>query len=512
MSLGDKTMKNLSIRYRIIIWFSLAMVLATVSTFLLVRIISSSVMQKTIRGYLISAVEANTDELIYHENGQSDDETEQRWQQDQKDIFINYKNGYLQIDEDFLEEMNDVESGLYQEDGTMLYGRNPIARSMESAAFTGSRIYRIDVEDQGYFVYDRKLVGEELDGLWIRGVVPLTQETTQIAEITRSTVLFLPVLIIAAAVSGYFAARGILKPIQEIDKAASEISSGTDLKKRLKIKKGRDEVYQLTVTMNGMLDRLEESFESERRFASDASHELRTPVSVIMAQTELILEKERSKEEYQSAFEVIRRQGRRMQTLVSDMLDYTRLEQCIGDYPMEPLNLSALAETVCTDMKLVVYKGITLQSSIEPDLTVNGNSMLLTRMLQNLIDNAYKYGRPDGHIRVVLEWTGMGDTKDQPQDRMIKSESMKGGGMDRIVSKKEAGIRLSVADDGMGISDENQKLIFKRFFRGDKSRSNKDSKGNGLGLSMVEKIVNMHGAEIVVESVEGIGSKFIILL
>lgn len=473
-------MKRLSIRYRITVYFSVAMILITALSFLLVRVISASVMQKTIRGYLISAVDANIDKLVYCDLSQGESEKKK----DANDIFLRYGDGFLQIDDGFLDVINDVESALYQQDGTMLYGKNPIARDMENATFSGSRIYRINVRGAAFFVYDRKLVGKELDGLWIRGIVPLTQEAQQLSEITRITLVFLPFLILVAIVTSLMVATGILQPIQEIEQAAADISKGTDLKKRLTLGAGKDEVHKLAITFNAMLNRLEESFEAERRFTSDASHELRTPVAVILAQTELVLEKGRSKEEYQEALAVIRRQSIRMHALINDMLDYTRLERQTDEYPMEPLNLSELVETICGDMKVVERCGIALRKQVESDLAVTGNRMLLTRMLLNLMDNAYKYGREGGYVEVVLE-------RESSDDDTQK-------------------ISLSVADNGIGIPEENQRRIFDRFFRGDHSRTRQNPavSGNGLGLSMVKKIAELHGAEITLESREGIGSKF----
>jgi len=467
-----------SIRSRIIWLFTLAMIAAASGTFLLVMMISRMVLQRTLRSYLVSAVEASTDDLVF-ENGSI---SEAELKDHPHDIFLEYKNGYLQIDEDFLDTMHNVESALYGEDGAMLYGKNPLAGTEEDMPFEGTRVYRAGTGSSSCYIYDRRLEVDGTDDLWIRGVVLLTEESGQIRDIAMGTIVFLPLLFLAAVMLGYLASRGILRPIRNMERSASEITSGTDLKKRLELGKGKDEVYVLGRTMNSMLDRLEDSFEAERRFASDASHELRTPVAVILAQSELALEKERSADEYRSALEVIRRQGGRMQTLVGDMLDYTRLEQRIDRYPMEELDLSALILTVCEEMRLIGYKHIDLTWDIVPDIHMQGNVSLLTRMTQNLIDNAYRYGKENGHIKVSLHRT----------------------------SPKEKDAELTVSDDGCGIAPEDLEHIFERFYRGDRSRSG--VKGNGLGLSMVKKIAEIHGAEVTVKSVPGKGSTFSVLI
>ena len=228
-----------------------------------------------------------------------------------------------------------------------------------------------------------------------------------------------------------------------------------------------------------MISRLDDSFEAEKRFISDASHELRTPMSVIMAQTELTLEQDRSNEEYKSAIEVINRQGGRMNTLIDTLLDYTRLEQRADEYQMMPIDLSELVTDLCQDMKLIKLKDITLEYDAEPGITVSGHKVLLTRMLQNLIDNAYKYGKDNGNI-----WVSLKDNKDN--------------------------VVLSVKDNGIGISEKGVDKIFDRFYREDSSRTHQKrmAYGYGLGLSMVKKIVEMHDANIRVISEEGQGSEF----
>ena len=205
-------------------------------------------------------------------------------------------------------------------------------------------------------------------------------------------------------------------------------------------------------------------------------------MSVIMAQTELTLEKDRSPEEYKTAVEVINRQGLRMNTLIDTLLDYTRLEQRADEYDMVPIDLSEIVSSLCEDMKLIKLKDIELSYECEPHIEVKGNHMLISRALQNLIDNAYKYGNDSGHIWVKLY-----------------SEDFK--------------IVLSVKDDGIGISEKSVGKIFDRFYREDTSRTHKSrmSYGYGLGLSMVKKIVEMHNADITVESTEGIGSEFKII-
>ena len=128
-------------------------------------------------------------------------------------------------------------------------------------------------------------------------------------------------------------------------------------KKRIELGAGNDELHQLADSFNDMFDKLDRSFEAERQFTSDASHELRTPVSVIAAQCELSLEKPRSPEEYEEALRIIQRQSRKMSRLIGDMLEFTRLEVSLDRYRKENFNFTGLVESVCTDMALIRGEG-----------------------------------------------------------------------------------------------------------------------------------------------------------
>jgi signal transduction histidine kinase len=156
------------------------------------------------------------------------------------------------------------------------------------------------------------------------------------------------------------------------------------------------------------------------------------------------------------------------------MLAFTRLERATDRYPMQSLDLSALVRDACEDLSLIREKGITLTAGIADGVTVRGNPELLSRLLTNLVGNAYRYGRADGHIRVDLS-TADGDAL------------------------------LRVTDDGIGISEDDRTKIFDRFYQADPSRSDA---GSGLGLAMASEIARFHGGSLSVESRLGEGSVF----
>ena len=463
-------MRKLSIRSRILLLFAGAMMIAMALTFLLVYIVSASVMKKTLSDYLMSAVDTNVDKLVFL----TAEEAREEKARDTNDLFVDYKDGVLQIDDDFLEILNDVESALYTGEGDLLYGDNSLSREMAGEAFTVSRLYEKEILGARYVVYDRKFVGKKLNGLWIRGIVPLTRQEEQLAQITKSVLAFLPVMLLVVVLGSVLAAMGILGPVRRMEQTAAAIVDGEDLNRRIETGKNKDELYSLAVSFNAMFDRLQQSFARERQFTSDASHELRTPLAVIAAQTEYVTAKDRSNDEYREAFAVVGRQAKRMQRLISDMLDLSRIAQGQKRYPVAEADLSAIVTTVCEDMKRIAYNNIVITADVAENVQINGNPDLLERLLVNLLDNAYKYGRTDGHTHVVLAET-------------------------------DETVHLQVQDDGIGIPDQAKEKIFDRFYREEESRS---GGGYGLGLSLVAEIVHFHGGEIHVESQKGAGSCF----
>ncbi|MDO4409161.1 MAG: ATP-binding protein [Eubacteriales bacterium] len=491
-----------SITTNITIWFSIVLVVIVVLTFRIFWFVSASILQKTIREYLYSSVEENCDKIRFLSSRENADPY------DLDDFYIRYGEGWMEVDDDFVDTINDVHSALYTTDGTMLYGKNPIARDIGLQQFKDSRIYEYrTASNQRYYVYDRKLNSKNMEGLWIRGIVSLSSEEKQLNDIFRSAMIYIPILLAAGVIVSYVTVRGSMAPIRRIEQVTSEITRGDDLKRRIDIGDVARELYDLAASFNNMLDRLGHSFEAEHQFTSDASHELRTPTSVIMAQTEFALDRERTAEEYRSALIVIARQGRRMNALIKDMLDYTRLELRPGNYPMERLDLSGLTESTAEDMAMIGLKNIHMKTEIEQGVFVRGNRLLLERVVQNLVDNAYKYGKENGHIMVRL----MHLPKDTDH-AAAKPQGFLMGGFREIredSGETERDIVLMVEDDGNGIPEEEQERIFERFYRGDPSRNASGiAYGTGLGLSMVKKIAEIHGAVIKVKSAVGEGTIF----
>ncbi|RGC16051.1 sensor histidine kinase [[Clostridium] innocuum] len=461
-------MRGLSIRAKITLWFALAMSALAALTLGCVWMISDNVVQKNIKDSLVEMVSDNVDEVEYYSNKEDANPDGDR------DIYIRYKNGYLEIDDDYLDQMNGIYTTLYKEDYELLYGENPIAQATGDVAFADHKLQTLRYKGTTYYVYDRSLKGEGMEDLWLRGIVSRSQGARWMDAIVILSMWLIPLLILLALFGGYFLAGRFLRPIQQMIQAASGIQQGQDLKKRIELKKGQDELHQLADTFNGMMDRLEASFQAEKQFTSDMSHELRTPVAVILSQCELLLEEEQDKDAYADALRLIQRQGKKMSVLINDMLMMTRMEQRRESIRMMQLDYSSLCASVCEDLRLIREKNIELSWQLEEGVTIVGNKELLQRLLVNLITNAYRYGKEHGHIQVELKQT-------------------------------QTEVRLSVADDGRGIAQEQLAHIWQRFYQADASRS---KQGSGLGLAMVQEIAQLHHGCMKVESVQGKGSCF----
>ncbi len=463
-------MKKLSIRFKITLWFGIVLVMITAAMSAAILYISSSVLSDTIRDELVLTVESNADEVDFrtHEALHDDDHVESGYR------YLEYNGGYLEIDDGFLDSRNGVYCAVYAEDGSLVYGENPIAYATAELNYTDGYISSVPYEGIKYFVYDKLLELSYGQKLWLRGSVSAESGSSQISNIIRLTLLLLPTLVVIAIVGGYLIAGGALRPVKKIAEATADIERGSDLKKRIEIGEGSDEIHVLADSVNSMIARLDKSFESEKRFSSDVSHELRTPVSVISAQCEYTLEKPREADEYEDALRVISRQTDKMSKMISDMLDFTRLETKSDRYAKTEVNFSELVELACMDYSRIKQKNISLESSVEDGIMVTGNYELLQRLVNNLISNAFRYGRENGWTKVTLS----SDT-----DKAY----------------------LCVADNGIGIKSEDTDKIFERFYQADSSRS---SGGTGLGLALAREIAEFHFGKLSVSSRIGEGSEF----
>lgn len=461
-------MRRLSIKIRITLWFAILILLLSAIAFSLILMINNTVLQSDVRDTLLHIVTYNSYEIEYQDHINDEELSD-------GDQYLRLNNGFLEIDDDFLTFFSEVHTALYDQEGQLLYGET--IETEEPLPFADGVTRTYEVRGERYYLYDCRVQDPNLSSLWLRGAISARKGTTLLSRMVKLSLYLLPLLSLLTILGGYLLARRALRPVEEIRHSADSIREGKDLKQRIPSSDANDELHHLSLSFNSMFDRLEDAFASERRFTQDASHELRTPLAVIRTECEYALDRPRTSEEYVESLQVIDRQSRRMNALVSDLLFSARARRMHpADFSSVPF--SAIVSDACTTGIRLQEKNITLTCSVEPNITVRGNADMLQRIVLNLISNAYRYGKPDGTILVSLY-------------------------------KTDGAVILSVKDDGIGISAEHLPHLFERFYRADVSRS---SEGSGLGLHLVREIAELHQGEVSVTSVVGIGSEFIVRL
>ena len=476
-------MKNMTIRLKTTLWFIIILTIMVSLTYFVFYSVSERVVRNIIQEDVEDIVDLNVDEIIFHKTMAGYDKP------GRTSLEVRYKDGYLEIDDDFVSLMSGVVTGLYDGNGELIYGKNPIPRDSSHLTFQDGVIQTVLSGPDKFYVYDRHLKRTAGEDLWLRGVVDQDQREGEVSEILRMSLLLLPLLILIAALGGYFIVRRSLAPISQITETAGKISGGSDLKMRIEENGGDDEVQQLARSFNEMIERLEESFESEKQFTSDVSHELRTPLSVILSQCELSLGDDLTEEEARNALQVVQRQGNQMKDMIDDMLTYTRIDRQHERYPFDTVNFSDIVRNICEEIREIGEKDITIETNIQDDVMLHGSDKMLARMVVNLVNNAIKYGKEEGHVCVSL----------QEGEAFADAKAGTPAGSREVI--------LCVEDDGIGIEAEQIGKIFDRFYQADPART--DS-GIGLGLSMVREIVEKHNGRIEVESTPGEGSAFTI--
>ncbi|HKY19807.1 MAG TPA: ATP-binding protein [Vicinamibacterales bacterium] len=278
---------------------------------------------------------------------------------------------------------------------------------------------------------------------------------------------------------GWFVAGRALAPIKRISRAARAMSAG-NLSARIAVERTESELEQVASTLNEAFDRLHLAVEQERRFTADASHELRTPISVLRAETEWALDRDRTPRQYKDALTVCRRAAMRMQDAVERMLALVRAETIEDVREAAPVHINAVVTGVLEWLAPVAQeRGVRLTASGDL-LTVTGDAEQLREALNNIVANAILYNKPGGSVTIATHLSG-------------------------------ASGRIEVVDTGIGIPADAIPHIFDRFFRVDKARS-REVGGSGLGLSIARAIFVAHGGDITCTSETGTGSVFVISL
>ena len=306
-----------------------------------------------------------------------------------------------------------------------------------------------------------------------------------------------PLALMVASLGGQFLANKALKPVDNITQTARMITS-QNLNQRIKPPKVKDEISRLTETFNEMISRLDQSFSQVKQFTTDASHELKTPLTILKGEVEVTLRKERTSHEYQQTLRSNLEEINRMSQIVEDLLLLSRADSGELRLNKEEVNLTEILHEVVNQMNMLAQsKNLRIEASNHHgDIQIFGDALRIRELFLNLIENGIKYTEEGGSIHISLN-------KESPL-----SEKNLSNRPDRGQAKF---VKIIISDTGIGIAQEDQQKIFDRFFRVDKARS-REQGGSGLGLSICKWIVEAHQGDIKVESEVGRGSSFIIKL
>ncbi len=441
----------LSVKMRMTLWFTLMVLLMAAMVLVFVLVINANAITDDPAGRLVKVVLSNVGDVEFDHG---------RFEWDDLEV---YKRG--------------VYCEFYNEQGELLMGAIP--ENMDISLPLETNVMRSQLVDGvEYYVYD-SYVNMDVTGLWIRGVVNANDRSGLMRTILILTLSIVPGLLLLAVGGGWLIAWLSFRPMDKMIGIANDISDGGDLSRRLALKRGPKELKRLGRVFDRMFERLEQSFTAESQFVSDASHELRTPITIILAQCDRSKRKDESKVDFLTSIGVIEEQAKGMSQLVQQLLGLTRMHHGTDRYPMKKGDISAFVEMCANEFVPENDRGIELKTEVDKNISLKFNAALISRVIHNLLQNAYKYGKDGGHILLKLK-------------------------------KLKDGAEISVADDGIGIAKQDLDKVWKRFWQADSSRS--EDGGSGLGLAMVKEIAGFHGGSVRVDSQLGKGSTFTVFL
>ncbi|HWB00695.1 MAG TPA: ATP-binding protein [Pirellulales bacterium] len=329
----------------------------------------------------------------------------------------------------------------------------------------GSHLDVIVATPEGGQLLIGRPLAKEMDGLW--------RWTAIVGALSLGC-------LVLAAVAAWWLAALLVRPLVRMASGVEAIDRQT-LATRLNIGTAPAEIERLSAAFNRLLDRLQAAFERQVRFTADASHELRTPLSIILSQIEHTLSRERTEAQYREALDTCLRAGRRMRSLVDDLLLLARADAGSLANRLDTVDLATIAgEAVALLQPLADANRVTLTADLASAM-VHGDRDQLGRVVWNLVTNALQYNVPAGRCTVE-------------------------------VRPRRAQVFLVVRDTGVGIPAEAIPHLFERFYRGDSARTVERVDGTGLGLSLVAEIVAAHGGTIAVDSQPGRGASFTVQL
>lgn len=390
-----------------------------------------------------------------------------------------------------------------EEDGELLAIAQHLQQSFEQAKGAGHPFVESDLDawvsyaffdERGAFLQGNKLMDPELARSVLGSREPVLREfrgkhwrlhvlpgrgNTLVAaydmqemdeteeNLVTAYLLSLPLVMVVVAAGAFWLSARALRPIREITDTAAAMQADS-LDRRLSLPKAEDEIRRLSVVLNGLFERLERSFQQSRRFASDASHEMRTPLTIMRGEVERLLQQPELPQALETGLLNLQEEIAYLDRLTERLLMLARFDAGQALQLSAQVDFSRLLSDACEDLELVATaRKVVFESRVTPEIWVKGDADLLRRLILNLVDNATRYNKPGGHLRCSL-------------------------------SREGASAVFRIANEGESIPEALRGSVFQRFFKADSSRS--EHKGHGLGLSLCREIARAHGGELVLSS------------
>lgn len=389
---------------------------------------------------------------------------------------LSVKEGKLEIPEDFEYKSDNIYFLILEQNGDIISGEYPEGFAAEVPVdLTKTR--SVKWEGEQYLIKDVRIKNTGKDFYALRGIVKKADIYSSYKSIENISYLSILAVFCVITAGGVILFRQISRVIKDMCQSIENIGQNADMSQRLE---EDDRIYEIRVLAqanNRMLDRLEQMFRQQEQFTSDVAHELRTPIAVVMAQYQCVREENATREDLVEALEVIHRQSAKIEKIIVQLLNFSRLEQGRMQLGKEEIDLVEIVQSVCEEQQEKAGGEIEIEMRLSPAYGT-GDIELIAIVIQNLIMNAIKFSLNRGKIEVSTGTRG-------------------------------SDIFVSVKDYGIGIDEEELPRIFHRFYKCDKSRN---IEGFGLGLPLAMKIAEKHGGTIEVISKLGEGSTFTLIL
>ena len=359
----------------------------------------------------------------------------------------------------------------------------PVKRETIKKALNGIMVFEnYNLENLKFPV--RVLTYPVVSNGYVLGIIQVGTSLEFVTESLKKLIIILsmsfPILVLITLFFGYYIIDRAFAPIRMITAKAKKISA-ENLEEKIGGNLPDDEIGELAATFDEMITRLKSSFEALHQFSADVSHELRTPLTVLQGEVEVALRGNREPEEYKKVLKSSLEEVQRLKKIVETLLFLSKAESGQLIYKIKEIDvLDLIVSVISTLQPFIKEKNINVKLNAEPDIVFKGDDSMLKQLFYNIIHNAIKYNRVNGHININVD-------------------------------EKNGFVNVEIEDTGFGMNDRQVENIFNRFYRIDKARTRKEG-GYGLGLNIAKKIVDLHNGKIIVESEINKGTKFIVSL